>query len=73
MVSLSLNELKLIARSRGIKDYRNKSEDNTKPKTNFSKLKINETGNKFNDLWDRFSKSKKKKERLEEVFEIEMK
>ena len=56
MVSLSLNELKLIARSRGIKDYRNKSEDNTKPKTNFSKLKINEIGKKLNDLWDRFSK-----------------
>ena len=27
MVSLSLNELKLIAKSRGIKDYKNKSED----------------------------------------------
>ena len=27
MVSLSLNELELVAEIRGIKDYRNKSED----------------------------------------------
>ena len=27
MVSLSLNELKLAAKGRGIKDYKNKSED----------------------------------------------
>ena len=27
MINLSLNELKLIAKSRGIKDYKNKSND----------------------------------------------
>ena len=38
MINLSLNELKLIAKNRGIKDYENKSEDDlikilSKPKT----------------------------------------
>ena len=47
MVSLSLNELKLNATSRGIEDYKNKSENKTKPKTNFSKLKVNEIAKKF--------------------------
>ena len=27
MISLSLDELKLVAKNRGIKDYKNKSED----------------------------------------------
>ena len=28
MLNLTLNELKLVAKNRGIKDYENKSEDN---------------------------------------------
>ena len=47
MMSLSLNELKLIPKKRNIKDYKNKSEIDlikilceSKPKTNLSKKKI---------------------------------
>ena len=46
MLKLTLNELKLVAKSRGIKDYENKSEDDLikmlsepKTKTSFSKKK----------------------------------
>ena len=46
MINLSLNELKLIAKSRNIKDCKNKSENElmktlseTKPKINLSKRK----------------------------------
>ena len=65
MVSLSLNELKLVAESRGIKDYENKSEDQlikilseTRPKTSLSKKRIKEIGEKFSESKDKFSKSK---------------
>ena len=65
MVSLSLRELKLVAKSKGIKDYKNKSEDELikllskpKPKINFSKQRIANIGRKFNELRCRFSKSK---------------
>ena len=44
MLNLTLNELKLVAKSKGIKDYENKSEDDLvkilsepKIKTSFSK------------------------------------
>ena len=64
MVRLSLHELKLVAKSKGIKDYKNKSEDELikllskpKPKINFSKQRI-ENRRKFNELRCRFSKSK---------------
>ena len=47
MLKLTLNELKLVAKSRGIKDYENKSKDDlikilseTKTKTSLSKKKI---------------------------------
>ena len=47
MISLSLDELKLVAKSRGIKDYENKSEDDLikilselKTKVSVSKKKI---------------------------------
>ena len=45
MLSLILNELELVANSRGIKDYENKSEDVltkilSEPKTSLSKNKI---------------------------------
>ena len=41
MISLSLDELKLVAKNRGIKGYKNKSEDDlikilSKPKTKIS-------------------------------------
>ena len=44
MISLSLNELKLMAKSRGIKDHENKSEDKlikilSEPKPNHVFLK----------------------------------
>ena len=49
MINLSLNELKLIAKSRNIKDYKDKSENElikilseTKPKINLSKKKMKE-------------------------------
>ena len=46
MINLSLNELKLIAKSRGIKDYKKKSKDELtkilskiEPKINIEKIK----------------------------------
>ena len=46
MINLSLNELKLIAKGRGIKDYKKKSKDEltkilskTEPKINIEKIK----------------------------------
>ena len=62
MLNLSLNELKLVAKSRNIKDYKNKSENDLikilsepKPKINLSKNKIKKD---FNKLRHGFSKSK---------------
>ena len=65
MINVSLNELKLIAKSRSIKDYENKSEDDLikipselKPKINISQKKIKEIKTDFSKLRQRFSKSK---------------
>ena len=65
MINLSLNELKLIAKSRSVKDYKNKSEEDLikilsepKPKINLSKKKIKEIKKDFHKLKYRFSKSK---------------
>ena len=65
MISLSLNQLKLVAESRGIKDYENKSEDKlikilheTRPKISLSKKRIKEIGEKFNESGGNFSTSK---------------
>ena len=65
MIILSLKELRLIAESRNIKDYKNKSEkdlikilNESKPKINLSKNKIKEIKKIFNKLRYRFSKSK---------------
>ena len=65
MINLSLNELKLIAKSRNIKDNKNKSENDLikilskpKPKINLSKKKIKEIKKDFSRLIYRFSKSK---------------
>ena len=65
MMNLSLNELKLIAKTRNIKDYKNKSENDLikilsepKPKINLSKKKIKEIKKDFSELRYKFSKSK---------------
>ena len=57
MINLSLNELKLIAESRNIIDYKNKSENDLvkilsepKPKINLSKKKIKEVKKDFSEL-----------------------
>ena len=67
MISLSLNSLKLVAESRDIKDYENKSEDELieilsepRPKVSLSKKRIKKIGEKFNELKDRFSKPEMK-------------
>ena len=62
MINLSLDELKLLAKYRGIKDYENKSEDDLikildeKTKTYLSKKKIKGFRKDFNKLRDRFLK-----------------
>ena len=65
MLKLTLNELKLIAKSRGIKDYESKSEDDLikilserKTKTSLSKKKIRDIRKDFNKSRYKFSKSK---------------
>ena len=57
MISLSLNELKLITKSRSFKDYKNKSEEDLtkilsepKPKKNLSKRKIKKVKKDFSEL-----------------------
>ena len=66
MANLSLHELKIIAKSRGIKDYENKSENTltkilNKPKTKISlSKKKNNIRKDFNELRYRFSKSNKR-------------
>ena len=57
MINLSLNELKLIAKSRCIKDYKEKSEEDLikilnepKQKINLSKKEIKEIKKDFNEL-----------------------
>ena len=72
MINLSLSELKLISKSRSIKDYKNKSENDlikilseAMPKTNLSRKKIKEIKTDFSELTYGFSKSK-----IEEVFII---
>ena len=56
MINLSLNELKPIAKSRNIKDYKNKSGNDlvkilskAKPKINLSKKKIKEIEKDFSE------------------------
>ena len=59
MINLSLNELKLIAKNRDIKDYENKSKDDLikilrEPRTkSLSKKRIKKIREKFNELRDR--------------------
>ena len=66
MLNLTLNELKLVAKSRGIKDQK------PKPKTSLSKKKIRKTKNDFNKFKDRFLKPKIKEIR-KNIYEMENK
>ena len=63
MINLSLDELKLIAQSRNISDYENKSEKDLvkalskpKPKIRINKKKLEEIRKYFNELRHKFSK-----------------
>ena len=65
MLNLTLNELKLVAKNRGIKDNENKSEDDLikilsepKTETSLSIKKIREIRKDFNKSRYKFSKSK---------------
>ena len=74
MINLSLNELKLIAKSRGVRDYKNKSKDEWTKVLSESELKINikNIRKKFTESRGRFSKSKIKEIRRN-LYEIENK
>ena len=79
MINLLLNELKLLAKSRDIKGYKNESKDElikivSKPesKINSLKLRIKEIREEFNELRDRFSNPKIKEIRIS-FYEIEKK
>ena len=68
MINVSLDELKLIAKSRDFKDYKEKSEENLikilsepKPKISLSKKKIKEIEKDLGELRLMFSKSKTNK------------
>ena len=68
MINVSLDELKLIAKSRDFKDYKEKSEENLikilsepKPKISLSKKKIKEIEKDLSELRLMFSKSKTNK------------
>ena len=57
MINLSLNELKLVAESRSVKEYKNKSEEDLikilskpKPKISLSKEKKEKTEKDFSEL-----------------------
>ena len=63
MTNLSLDELKLVAKNRNIKDYENKSEKNLikllsepKPKIVINKKKLEEIKKYFSKLRHKFSK-----------------
>ena len=65
MINLSLNEFKLVAKSRNIKNYKNKAENDLikilsepKSKINLSKKKIKDIKKDFSELRYGFSKSK---------------
>ena len=77
MLNLSLIELKLIAKHRDIKGYKNKSEDELlsafkESGRNCDKTRIEEIRKKFNDRRHKFPKSKINKIR-KDFYEIENK
>ena len=61
MINLSLDELRLIAKNRNIRDYENKSENvikeltKLKPKIKIDKKKLEEIRKDFNELRHKFS------------------
>ena len=69
MLNLTLNELKLVAKSRGIKDYENKSEDDLIKILSEPKTKISPSKKKIRDIRKDFSKSRYKlsKSRIKEI------
>ena len=63
MINLSLDELRLIAQNRNIRDYENKSEKDmikalgeAKPKIRIAKKKLDEIRKNFYELRPKFSK-----------------
>ena len=58
MINLFLKELKAIAKLRKFKDYKSQSKDELIKILSKSQLKIKEIRKSFNELWDRFCKSK---------------
>ena len=63
MISLSLDELKLVAKNRNIKEYKNKFEEDLikilsepKPKISIFKKKLKEIEKDFRELRHKFSK-----------------
>ena len=65
MINISLDELKLVAESRNIRDYKNKSKKDlikvlseTKPKIKIDKKKLEEIRKDFYELRHKFSKKK---------------
>ena len=65
MINLLLDELKLIAKNRNIKDYKNKSEKDLtkllsepKPKIIINKKKLEKIKKDFSELRHKFSKKK---------------
>ena len=80
MLNLSLNELKLVAKSRGIKGYKSMSKERllrvlsesklVGRETNFDDERLKKIREEFNNLRDRFLKSKLKEIRRN-LYEIE--
>ena len=62
MINISLDELKLVAESRNIRDYKNKSKKDLisepKPKIKIDKKKLEEIRKDFCELRHKFSKKK---------------
>ena len=62
MINLSLDELRLLARNRNIRDYENKSENDLisepKPKIKINKKNLEEIKKDFNELRHKFLKEK---------------
>ena len=63
MINLSLEELKLVAKNKNIRGYKNKSEGDLikilsepKPKISITKKKLKETEKDFPELRHKFSK-----------------
>ena len=50
MINLSIDELKLVAKNRGIKDYKNKSEDDLKKILSEPKTKISHPKKRIEDI-----------------------